>query len=266
MSFILDALKKSELERQRQSMPALVDAGHGGMRRRLPLWALVLCLLLILNLAVLAVVASRGGLSLHTAPAPAPAPVPAPAPSAAAVRAADPPPSPAAESRSPTALIASRAPGGEAARNAATAATADTSMGVGGRANAAPAAGEAPATPFSPMDGSAEYAPEIPLVEQQKPTPAAASRTARRPTPVARHDEPPEEVLPTIGEIDITGPPLHLDVHVWATRPADRFVYINMRKYREGQTLVEGPTVERIRHDGVVLAYQGVRFLVPRQQ
>ena len=29
-------------------------------------------------------------------------------------------------------------------------------------------------------------------------------------------------------------PDLHLDVHVFATKPADRFVYINMRKYREG--------------------------------
>ena len=52
---------------------------------------------------------------------------------------------------------------------------------------------------------------------------------------------------------------------VFATRPADRFVYVNMRKYHEGATLEEGPTVEHIRRDGVVLNYQGLRFLLPRQ-
>jgi general secretion pathway protein B len=78
-----------------------------------------------------------------------------------------------------------------------------------------------------------------------------------------------DEVLPTINEITLSGaqalPELHLDVHVYATRPADRFVYVNMRKYHEGATLEEGPTVERIRRDGVVLNYQGLRFLLPRQ-
>ena len=62
-----------------------------------------------------------------------------------------------------------------------------------------------------------------------------------------------------------TLPELHLDVHVYATKPSDRFVYINMRKYHEGAPLQEGPILERIRRDGVILNYQGVRFLLPRQ-
>ena len=77
-------------------------------------------------------------------------------------------------------------------------------------------------------------------------------------------------MLPTINEIDLPAsrrwPDLHLDVHVYATKPAERFVYINMRKYREGATLAEGPVLERIRRDGVVLNYQGLRFVLPRQQ
>jgi general secretion pathway protein B len=52
---------------------------------------------------------------------------------------------------------------------------------------------------------------------------------------------------------------------VYATKPAERFVYINMRKYHEGSTLQEGPVVEHIRRDGVVLKYQGLRFLLPRE-
>jgi len=78
-----------------------------------------------------------------------------------------------------------------------------------------------------------------------------------------------DEVLPSINEINITGaqalPELHLDVHVYATKSSDRFVFINMRKYHEGATLEEGPTIERIRRDGVILDYQGLRFLLPRQ-
>jgi general secretion pathway protein B len=77
-------------------------------------------------------------------------------------------------------------------------------------------------------------------------------------------------VLPSISEINLAGdqalPDLHLDVHVYATKPTERFVYINMRKYREGATLAEGPRVERIRRDGVVLSYRGLRFVLPRQQ
>jgi general secretion pathway protein B len=77
-------------------------------------------------------------------------------------------------------------------------------------------------------------------------------------------------VLPSINEINLANQPalanLHLDVHVYATQPSERFVYINMRKYREGATLAEGPVLERIRRDGVVLSYQGLRFVLPRQQ
>ncbi len=77
-------------------------------------------------------------------------------------------------------------------------------------------------------------------------------------------------MLPSISEINLSGeqalPDLHLDVHVYATTPAERFVYINMRKYREGATLQEGPILERIRRDGVVLNFHGVRFVLPRQQ
>jgi hypothetical protein len=85
------------------------------------------------------------------------------------------------------------------------------------------------------------------------------------------NDEPPEEdeMLPSISELNLSGnqalPEIHLDVHVYATRAADRFVYINMRKYREGAVLQEGPTLEHIRRNGVVLNYHGLRFLVPRQ-
>jgi hypothetical protein len=59
-------------------------------------------------------------------------------------------------------------------------------------------------------------------------------------------------------------PPLHLDVHAYAVRPADRFVMINLAQYHIGDTLKEGPRVMDITPQGVILEYQGNRFLLPR--
>jgi general secretion pathway protein B len=72
--------------------------------------------------------------------------------------------------------------------------------------------------------------------------------------------------LPTADEVVAANgmPELKLELHVYANRPADRFVFINSHKYREGETLQEGATVESITPDGVVLSARGNRFLLPR--
>jgi hypothetical protein len=54
MSFILDALKKAEAERNRRVAPVLMDARIAPPRRRLPIWVWVLGAAFVLNLAVLA--------------------------------------------------------------------------------------------------------------------------------------------------------------------------------------------------------------------
>jgi general secretion pathway protein B len=226
MSFILDALKKSEIERQRQSMPGLMDAPTALRRGRLPLWALLLGSLLAVNIVVLVVVLMKNG---------------APWIAASSVKQ-------------------------------------DTSP-----ANLKPPAVD---EHFSPLNGAPVYAPEIPvppaessaaigsaaaLVAPRAIAQRAAPHSFRRPDPVLTDEEAADndEVLPSISEINLTGaqalPEMHLDVHVYATKPADRFVFINMRKYKEGNTLQEGPVLERIRRDGVVLNYQGLRFILPRQ-
>lgn len=227
MSFILDALKKSETERQRQSVPGLMDAGTPPPRA-IPLWGIALACLLGINLAILVAVLLR-----HDASAPSATRPPAMAP--------------------------------------------------------APAAAAKPVPHFSPLDSAPVYAPEIPVAGDGTDSDAAPVRALPRtdrpsPTGAARradldHTEPVlsasggdsdnDEVLPSISELNLNGaqglPELHLDVHVFGTNAADRFVYINMRKYREGAVLEEGPRLERIRRDGVVLNYQGLRFVLPRQ-
>src|SRR5260221_10770244 len=241
MSFILDALKKSELERQRQSVPGLVDSGVARPRPRLPAWAIALGLLLALNLLVLLFVVMRSFLaSPHVQTTTAP-----PRVAAAAVGVADP-------------------AGAE-------------SQGTLPPGVAAPAAGDGR---FSPLDAPV-YAPEIPVAT---PLAAAASSPApefikplnaggsvsnkvRRRDPLLTDEDykaNDDEVLPTINEVTLAGaqalPELHLDVHVFATRPAQRFAYVNMRKYYEGATLQEGPAIERILQPGVILSYLRLRF------
>ncbi len=225
MSFILDALKKSEIERQRQSVPGLMDASSVQRRNRLPVWAIALGVLLGVNLMVLTFVLMRKSApATHTSQ-------PAAQPASAAEVAAEPP------------------------------------------------------KHFSPLDPAPVFAPEIPVAALDNPSsvqsPTNGLGLAGEPTAVHRlHRTDPvltdpdagaesQEVLPSMSELSLSGaqalPELHLDVHVYATRPAERFVYINMRKYHEGATLQEGPAVERIRRDGVVLNYQGLRFILPRQ-
>jgi general secretion pathway protein B len=209
VSFILDALRKSESERQRQASPGVADISSVSPRARLPLWALVLGFLLGVNLLLFIVYLIR-----HDTAAP------------------------------PVTVAAATAP-------------------------------EAPAAkPWSPLDAAPVDAPEIPVGEPQLAvaTPAIASAPVP-PTPspeIVNHGDNTDEAgLPTINELTLAGrqglPELHLDIHVYATRPSDRFVFINMRKYREGTALQEGPTVAQITRGGVVLQYRGLRFLLPRQ-
>lgn len=75
-----------------------------------------------------------------------------------------------------------------------------------------------------------------------------------------------DESLLSYAETIIRGnelPEFHLDIHVYAADPARRFVFVNNRKYREGQQLHEGGTVERITPAGVVLNHRGYRFELP---
>jgi len=58
---------------------------------------------------------------------------------------------------------------------------------------------------------------------------------------------------------------LKLDVHVYSDQPKDRFVLINLQKYHEGEQLQEGPVLDEITIEGVVLSLQGQQFLVQAQ-
>jgi general secretion pathway protein B len=63
----------------------------------------------------------------------------------------------------------------------------------------------------------------------------------------------------------MTLPQLRLDLHVFAARPQDRFVMINMHKLHEGESLPEGVRVDSITPEGAVMSYNGQKFLLPRE-
>lgn len=58
---------------------------------------------------------------------------------------------------------------------------------------------------------------------------------------------------------------LHLDVHVYSDQPHERFVLVNMRKYHEGERLQEGPVVDAITPGEVILSFRGQRFRMQSQ-
>ena len=57
-------------------------------------------------------------------------------------------------------------------------------------------------------------------------------------------------------------PDLRLDLHVYDADPAKRFVFINMRRLREGEALPEGVRVDEITQSGARLSYRGTQFLL----
>ncbi len=250
MSFILDALRKSENARQRHGGPALAEVPIARRRENKQWWIAAVVALLLINVVVLAVVLIRDNdepvpaaaapvAATPIAPAAVPPTVvatPAPAPAVTAPMQAAPAPNPVVANAPP-------ATGGHSLAEEAAGAVDLQSRDIDAPPNANSVAGNVP--------------DRAPIVQALNPN--AAPGTAQG----------PNENLPTLNELTgdraVNMPAMHLDIHVYSEKPAERFVFINMRKYTEGATLTEGPVVERIRTDGVVLNQKGFRFVLPRQ-
>jgi general secretion pathway protein B len=70
-------------------------------------------------------------------------------------------------------------------------------------------------------------------------------------------DEPKAAELKAGAEYQ--GSALRIEVLVWAAERAKRMVYLNGRRYVEGEKLDDGTVVEQIARDGVILVHQGKR-------
>jgi general secretion pathway protein B len=226
MSFILDALKKSETERQRSDAPGLYEVKMAPPRHGVAPWLIVLAGLLVINIVVLSVVLLRG--THGAAPAGDAGTVAAPAP-AAAVVAPTPGPTPA-PAPAPTVITPPPAPVNPPAMaqvtpDPATARPSDDD---------APAV-EPPPPPRADVQATGGNSGELPTYQQAATAPGA------------------------------NVPELALNLHSYSTNPADRFIFLNMTKLREGQSSPQGVRVETITPDGAILSWQGSKFLLQRQ-
>lgn len=241
MSFILDALRKSDAERQRSATPGLSDIRYGRRSGRRSLWLPLLALALVANLGFMAVQWLRR-------PAPAPA---APAPVAAAPAVPDLAVAPPPDVRS----LASEA-------DAATAPLPEPEPEPEPEPARAPASAEPLSAPLSPLPVLAEsVAPAAPAALPPATGTAPAAPPARAGSRIQDvPDLPTSEQLLAAGTLRV--PEINLDLHVYNPDPAKRFVRINGARYAEGATLREGPRIETITADGVILDNQGTRFIL----
>ncbi len=215
MSFILDALKKSEAERLRRDTPGFADVPDKPQEKSATHWIWIVVALIVVNVSVLAFMFLKPDRVEETA---ATAPSAEPAIEMPPVE----PPAPA-----PLPEIIERA---------------------------------------SPARRTAAIAPD-PVT---RAVIDIATQEAEPAPPVPRFSSPQvSESHPTFNDLRARGvlqiPDLHLDIHVYSSEPEDRFVFVNMSKYKEQATLDEGPVVTEITPDGVVLEYRGTSFLLPRE-
>lgn len=225
MSFILDALKKSEIDRQQRSTAEFAGVPTSSDRPTVPRWLWAVGLLLAINLVVLL------GLLFRTSSGPV-------ASTATSVEAVQPPP--------PGESVPLRT-GGEVQG------LADPAPGAASFAERVAAARLRSSTPETPSAVIAEPTPPAPSTTSDPGVATVSEDVLTLPT-----------LYEVIADGTVALPELHLDIHVYSEVPKDRFVFINMSKQREKSQLAEGPVVKEITPGGVVLEYRGTSFLLPR--
>jgi general secretion pathway protein B len=224
MSFILDALKKSDAERQKRSTPGFADIPVSRDRKTPPRWLWVVGGLLAVNLVAVVVLLVRPDTPLAADE------------STASERIVP----PAGEARRPFADIVAEARQ-KAEQPPAAAVRRDSRPGAATTARSAAA-----------PDGQ-EIAAEVSATP-----PGDAPNEAKTAVPTNTF-----ESMRADGTLAL--PDLHLDIHVYSDQSAERFVFINTKKYRENETLAEGPTIRQIAPEGVILEHRGNIFLLPRE-
>lgn len=260
MSLILDALRKSEAERQRGQAPGLfVQQALPPRRRRRPPAAWLGLGAALLAVAALAWVGRDwlSGRAGGAADAPAAAPL------------ADAPPSHAPSSPAGATMVAAPPPAP---------APATVPAAAGGTPSApqpqvpSPAPAQAP-TPAPAPDPAAPAPDASPIegyeVDARPPNEIPATpdlREAPEPKPAPPAGE--SGALPRIADLPVAEraalPPLKLSMHVYADDPAQRFVILDGRRLGEGGALAEGVLVQSIGREGLVLSVQGRPYWLAR--
>ena len=104
--------------------------------------------------------------------------------------------------------------------------------------------------------------PTQPSAPTQAAVPArpANREPVARPQPEAKAAATPPP--PTATSLQAVASKLKIEVLVWGDNPNERMVFLNGRKYVEGQALAGGAVIEQIAQDGIVLVHEGQRARV----
>jgi general secretion pathway protein B len=225
MSFILDALRKSEIERKRQSGPSVAEFPVAREDRRLPVALIAICVLLTVNVAVVLYFVMR-------------------------------------DARAPATEATQAAGSGTASTSSAAPPATVTGPGLG-PANAGPGAlaSEMP-LPDEFAGQPAEMYGEIATLPPDAPDPTLLPDTPVSSPGVVYGETPPEDALAAQAATGL--PELSVDLHIFSDDPSKRAVFINGRRYTQGAQIAEGPRVEEITREGAMLSWRGRRFLLPR--
>lgn len=245
MSYILDALRKSEQQRQRGAAPSLLATQVTTAPPRQPavlIYGLAAAVLLVAGIAI-------GMLRPWRAEAPAPQPV--------AVKPPEPvvPPTPPAPAPASVEITIKT--------ERSTPATAALPQPAPPPAGDVPKA-QVPAPAHGPAPTLGAPAPNVPSatasIPENKASPPAPERPAATPPP----DAAPERTL-TLAELPLSIqqeiPKLSVSFHIYSGNPKSRLVGINDRMLREGDSVEPGLVLEQITPDGMILTYKGYRFL-----
>lgn len=252
MSLILEALKKSERQRQVGSVPTLATPPMTRKRKRsiLP-W-------LMTAIAVAAV--AGWWMSREEMPAPTPLPagtIASAPPLAAAAKKPEVPMTTVAPP--PAAVVPATPPPSAAGMTEDQLAKAAALIAAAAPLNPSPSATQSPApiAPATTPPASGAVSPE-----QLAPATAALAPPVAAPPPSATASLPKLWELPYEKRKDI--PALVMSLQVYAADPAQRFAIINDERHVEGDSLGEGLKLQEITPDGLIVEYRGERFLFPR--
>jgi len=246
MSYILEALKKSEQQRELGRVPGITSVHENTAKSVSGKWLWLIVAILLLN---------AGLLVLLLWPDSEPEPVTTSAPIREPVQLRRDRPAVAPLVSQPPVLEnpAPRAP--QAARIAPLPAA----------PAAAPVKTETTAKPV--LQEPAMAAAVLPAQPQAEQPQVEQPQAEQPPRPAVKADAPALPVWPQIPTHlfqQLSGN-LRLDVHVFSDQPQKSFVLINMRKYRQGEKLQEGPQLDEITAEGVILSFSGQRFRLQAQ-
>jgi len=267
MSYILDALKKSEQQRRRGAAPSLLAAPATDVSPRRPvtlLYGLAAAAVLVVGVAI-------GVLRPWEAEAPA-VPPPAVKPPEAVVSPAPPAPASVAITINTERQMPAPAPATQPAPVTQPAPTTRPASAT----QSAPAAQPSPvAQPASgPAGGVAKAQAPAPATPEQGVPPKSAAPAPEDKAPSPAPEKPagarPADALPERAPVPIVELPLSIQqgvpkltilFHLYSRNPKDRLVSINGRMLREGDSVEPGLVLEQITPEGMILSYKGHRFL-----